>query len=70
MRFRAHEWLADHVSYIQYPQVKRGPKLPFFKVGMPWEYRLMLVIFGIALLAIGVIGVSVGVFVLFEIIKA
>lgn len=43
---RAHEWLADHVKGVQYPNAYRGmpkEKHPFFKHKMPWHLRLGLV---------------------------
>ena len=42
----AHEWLADNVKGVQYPNVYRGvpkEKPPFFKHKMPWYVRLSLV---------------------------
>ncbi|WP_150811202.1 hypothetical protein [Pandoraea sputorum] len=49
LRFRVHEWLADRVSWVQYPNIravspnaKRAPILRF-SVQMPWSTRVMLV---------------------------
>ncbi len=68
LRFRLHEWLADHVKWVQYPrqqyiptaQVPARPRRPFFKYQMEWWQRLTLfyagllaIIFGLAFLAVG-----------------
>jgi hypothetical protein len=49
--YRAHEWIADHVSWVQYPDVS-GPRAPIFKNEMPWWRRLALIIFGFAVLVL------------------
>ena len=47
--FRAQEWLADRVSWVQYPNVRMvSPKRPsrpatFWTNRMPFGYRIMLV---------------------------
>lgn len=50
--YRAHEWLADHVKYVQYPNV-RGPRRSFWKHEMPWEYRFFII--AVSLIAIPVL---------------
>lgn len=51
---RVHEWLADHVSWVQYPDVRAGNRRSlFWKYEMPWYQRMGLVVMGL-----GLIGVS------------
>jgi len=54
---RAHEWLADRVSWVQYPNV-RGPKQPFFKHEMPIMNRVALALFGAGLVVVSLIALS------------
>lgn len=53
---RAHEWLADHVSWVQYPDVRaeRGRSL-FWKYEMPWYQRMWLVVMGFGLIGFSAI---------------
>lgn len=58
--FRLQEWLADHVSWVQYPGVTSSPR-PLFAHEMPWSTRAMLVLFGLiglvlSLIALGFLG--------------
>ena len=50
--FRAHEWLADHFSFIQYPRPILIYETPFFSTDMPWWLRLVLIIFGVIVIAL------------------
>ena len=51
MFFRAHEWLADRVSWVQYPELRRlSPKRRLFRNEMPWTTRAMLILIGSVLL--------------------
>lgn len=44
---RAHEWLADHVSWVQYPNIRpAGPAPSVWKNQMPWSTRALLVLIG------------------------
>ena len=63
---RVHEWLADHISWVQYPQVRAvsaGARVgPQWRVPMPWPYRVVLLVCGLALVgfslvALGAVGV-------------
>lgn len=45
LKVRCHEWLADHFSFIQYPNI-RGPRITFFKNEMPSSTRALLVLIG------------------------
>lgn len=47
-----HEWLADHVSWVQYPDVRPASVRPFFKHEMPFATRAGLVLFGVITLMI------------------
>jgi hypothetical protein len=49
---RAHEWLADHVSWVQYPRITPMRRVSFFKTQMPWPTRVALVLFGSTTLVI------------------
>lgn len=52
---RAQEWLADRVSWVQYPNVRaERPRSLFWKYEMPWYQRMALSVMGF-----GLIGVSV-----------
>lgn len=51
LKFRVHEWLADRISWIQYPNVS-GPTPQFFKNQMPASIRIGLVVFGLSTLAV------------------
>lgn len=47
--YRTHEWIADRVKFVQYPNV-RGPKKAFWKNEMPWQYRLFMITSSLILL--------------------
>lgn len=53
---RVHEWLADHVSWVQYPNVRaeHGRSL-FWKYEMPWYQRMGLVVMGLGLIGISAV---------------
>lgn len=53
---RVHEWLADRVSWVQYPNVRaeHGRSL-FWKYEMPWYQRMGLVVMGLGLIGISVV---------------
>lgn len=50
-KFRVHEWLAERVKWIQYPNVS-GNQRPLFKTAMPWSTRILLVLFGFIILIV------------------
>lgn len=56
LRLSAHEWLADHVSWVQYPNVKqvspkkKAARKPFFRHEMPTGTRITLVLLSLMLL--------------------
>lgn len=50
---RVHTWLADRLSWVQYPRVSPFQRrYPFFKTAMPWPTRVGLVLFGLVVLAV------------------
>lgn len=51
---RVHEWLADRISWVQYPnvQVTEGTRSPFWAYEMPWYQRMGLVVMGMVLLGV------------------
>jgi hypothetical protein len=51
-KFRIHEWLAEHVKWIQYPGVQAVSSSPFFKNQMHWSTRMMLVLLGCIVLIV------------------
>lgn len=53
---RAHEWLADRVSWVQYPNVRaeHGRSL-VWKYEMPWYQRMALVVMGVGLIGVSAI---------------
>lgn len=48
--YRAHEWLADHCKWVQYPNVREAQRRPLFKHLMPWSTRALLVLFAVVIL--------------------
>jgi hypothetical protein len=50
-RFRFQEWLADRVSWVQYPNLS-GPRVTFWRNQMPLSTRAFLVLVGITALAV------------------
>lgn len=46
--FRAQEWLADRVTWVQYPRIRRlnPPPRQVFQHAMPWPLRALLVLVG------------------------
>lgn len=49
---RAQEWLADRVTWVQYPQIRRSPiKRTLFLNQMPGALRAGLVLYGVVTLA-------------------
>lgn len=49
---RIQEWLADRVSWVQYPQIRRSAiKRHLFLNQMPGPLRAGLVLYGVAALA-------------------
>ena len=52
---RAHEWLADHISWVQYPQVRplsANAKRRVFRTDMHWTTRALIVMGSAATLAV------------------
>lgn len=41
-RLRLHEWLADHVRFIQYPGVQDESRRLYWKYPMPKEQRVFI----------------------------
>ena len=69
---RAHEWLADHCSWVQYPDVRRAvlakrQPLWIWKYEMPWEKRLAIALGGFALLGVSLVLLTMALFVLYVI---
>ncbi len=76
LKFRLHEWLADHVRWVQYPrqqyisakQAAPRPKRPFWRYQMPWWQRLSLFYFSLLALIVSsallVVGLVFGYFLL------
>lgn len=57
--FRAHEFLADHVKWVQYPNVRRtSARGPVFKTQMPVATRVLLVLLGGGSVLIGLIALA------------
>jgi hypothetical protein len=55
-KLRAHEWLADRISWVQYPDVRplsANTRRRYFKTEMHWSTRVML-----ALISSGVLLMS------------
>ncbi len=53
LSYRLHEWLAERVSWVQYPNVRTERKpLIVWKHQMPWTTRALLIMFGLATLVL------------------
>jgi len=52
LKFRLHEWLADHINWVQYPGVSMVSNQPFFKHQMHWTTRISLLMISLFVLAI------------------
>lgn len=63
-KLRAHEWLADRFSFIQYPHVRRvvtrnrAPAEPQLSASA----RLLIGLLGVGSLGLGLVGVGAGLF--------
>lgn len=51
MKFRIHEWFAERVKWVQYPDVSTESR-PLFRTAMPWSTRILLALFGFIILVI------------------
>ena len=50
---RIQTWLADRLSWVQYPRVSPFVRrYPFFSNAMPWPLRFGLVLFGVVALVV------------------
>lgn len=68
---RIHEWLADHVSWVQYPHVRASRATIHEPAnGLPLEARFALFCFGIIGVIVGAVGTVIGCMVLFYLLKA
>ena len=77
IRYRLHEWLADRLSWVQYPRQEylsrdAMPKrrLFQFKYQMPWWERLVLIQLGLLVLFVGAALLVVGLFFGYVLLKA
>ena len=61
IRYRVHEWFADHVSWVQYPGVSTATR-PVFAHQMPWEYRILAVLFGALIVVVSLAVLAFGAF--------
>lgn len=61
---RAQEWLADRVSFVQYPNVRIVRKRTD-DAKRPIEERVIIGVLSLGLLAAGSICIAIGVFVLY-----
>jgi hypothetical protein len=43
--YRVHEWLADNVKWVQYPNISTRTR-PLFRNAMPWSTRALLTLLG------------------------
>ncbi len=56
LALRLHEWAAGRFRWVQYPRMRARSAR---RGGVPWEYRIVLGIFGLALLGFGLVGAAV-----------
>lgn len=76
LRLSAHEWLADHVSWVQYPNVKlvspkkKTARKPFFRHSMPAGTRVTLVLMSLMLLFVVVPALAAMIFFLYAFLGA
>lgn len=74
-RLTAHEWLADHVGWVQYPNVRQISPQPkrrrlAFKTQMPLSTRITLALLGLMALAILLPAMAVAAFFLYAFLGA
>ena len=68
LRYRVHEWLADRITWVQYPRIR--PNSAAFKFKMPLLHRVALVLWGIALSGVGLALLGFGLFVSVVLLRA
>ena len=76
-RLAAHEWLADHVGWVQYPNIrlvskpiKPKARPPLFKHAMPAGTRVALTLLSLMLLAILIPAMAAALFFLYAFLGA
>ncbi|PLT18743.1 hypothetical protein [Ralstonia mannitolilytica] len=65
--FRVHEWLADRVSFVQYPNIRAVRRKPAKR---PIEDRVLIGALSIGALAVGAGLIVAGLFVLYVVISS
>ena len=65
--YRAQEWLADRVSFVQYPNIRAIKRKPAKR---PIEDRILIGALSLGALAVGLFLVAVGLFVLYVVVSS
>lgn len=60
-KFRVQEWLADRISWVQYPQIRplsTNARRRLFATDMHWTTRVLLVMSSLAVLGVAIVVLS------------
>ncbi|MFX3547709.1 hypothetical protein V8918_02970 [Ralstonia mannitolilytica] len=68
--YRAQEWLADRVSFIQYPNIRQIPSRHKRSALLSFPERIIVGMAGLFLLGAGSILIAAGAFVLYLVISS
>ncbi|MCK8648884.1 hypothetical protein M1M06_07480 [Ralstonia insidiosa] len=67
---RAQEWLADRVSWVQYPNIRQIPTRHKKSALLSLPERIIVGMFGLFLLGAGTIAMAAGAFVLYLVLSS
>lgn len=72
MMYRLQGWLAERFRFVQFPPERRPAvaRVPLFKNAMPWELRLLLIVAGVAALAVAAVAMVLAGVLLWAIVTA
>jgi len=68
--YRVHEWLAERIAWVQYPQITLiAPRKPFFKHQMPLSKRIDIFLFSLVLLLVALVFIGLIVVTLYAFLR-
>lgn len=70
IKHRIHEWAANKFTFVQYPNIRPALHRIDEKSNLTFTERGLLLIFGLAMGAIGLIAFVVGLFILYVLLSA
>ncbi len=73
LKFRLHDWLADHVRRVQYPRqryIPARPQRPFWRYQMPLLLRINLALASLAALLGSLVLLAVGLLFCYFLLRA